>query len=76
MSQVNFGKCFKAAQKNRGISNRQVMNDFGVFRQQVHRWQNTPSITLHKAEEFANYFGYTLIGFLKLGQEDDTKKDN
>ena len=76
MGQVNFGESLKAAQEMRGISNRQLMDDFGVFRQQVHRWQNTPSISIRKAEAFAKYFGLSLFEFLKLGVKDVAKTDS
>ena len=76
MSQINFGKSLKTAQDLRGISNRQLMDDFGVFRQQVHRWQNTPSISIRKAELFAKYFEMDLFEFLSLGVKDDIKADN
>lgn len=67
MNRLDVGKCFRIAQVKKGVSNRQLMDDFEVHRQQVHRWRHARSMSTQKVEEFANYFGMNVFYFLKLG---------
>ena len=66
MHKVNIGKCFRQAQAESGISTLKVAKDFGVFRQQVQRWRDAEDMHIHKIQEFAKYFGYSLEDFLRL----------
>jgi hypothetical protein len=67
MVKTNIGKCIRVAQEMRDISTSKMARDFGVVRQQVHRWRNAEDMRVHKAEEFANYFDMDRNAFLSLG---------
>jgi len=68
MIKIDAGKCIREAQKERGISNQKMAEDYGVVRQQVHRWRNNETMNLRSAHEFAKYFGMGIFEFLKLGK--------
>lgn len=63
----HIGKSIRKAQELKGISNNKMCDDFGVVRQQVHRWQTTEDMSVSKAELFAAYFKMPLNKFLSLG---------
>lgn len=65
----NVGQSIKRAQEIRQITNAAMADDFGVVRQQVHRWQTTTDMRLSKIESFANYFDMTVYDFISLGKE-------
>lgn len=65
----DMGLAVRKAQEARGISNKKMQEDYGVFKQQVYRWQTSQDMRLSKIEEFAEYFGYTVTGFINLGKQ-------
>lgn len=65
---IDTGKCIREAQELKGITNTQMAEDFGVARQQIHRWRTSTSMHLSKAHEFADYFGIDVFDFLVLGE--------
>jgi hypothetical protein len=67
MVKTNVGKCIRVAQEMRDISTSTMCKDFGVSRQQVHRWRSSDDMRVHKVEEFANYFNMGRNEFLSLG---------
>lgn len=69
MSNIDAGLCIRTAQEKRRISSLKMAEDFNVAKQQVHRWRYSEDMKLSKLKEFADYFGYSLFGFLKLGKQ-------
>ena len=66
---IDTGKCIRKAQEVTGISNQKMAEDYGVSRQQVHRWRTNDTMNIKSAHQFAEYFDMTVIDFLKLGVE-------
>lgn len=69
---IDTGKCVREAQKLKGISNQKMAEDYGVARQQIHRWRMAPSMHLNKAHEFAKYFEMDVLDFLILGEVEES----
>lgn len=66
---INVGASIRAAQAIRKINNTKMAEDYGVARQQVHRWRTAEHMYTQKVEEFAKYFGMNLYDFLTLGEQ-------
>lgn len=68
MVKIDAGKCIREAQRKKKISNAQMMESFQCTKQQVYRWQKSPTMNLKTAHEFAKYFEMDIFKFLKLGK--------
>jgi len=68
MVKIDAGKCIREAQELCDISNQKMAEDYGVTRQQIHRWRNTETMNLKSAHQFAKYFEMDVMTFLKLGK--------
>lgn len=64
---IDVGKSIKVAQQMTEISSTKMAEDYGVAKQQVHRWRNYKHLSTQKVAEFAEYFGMDFYDFLKLG---------
>lgn len=66
---IDVGLAIRTAQLKVGLSSMKMAEDFGVVKQQIHRWRYSKDMKLSKAVEFANYFGYSLCDFVELGKQ-------
>lgn len=67
MKTIDVGKCIKVAQMKRSVRSDRIAKDFGVAKQQVYRWRNSPDMAVSKACMFADYFNMSVGEFLQLG---------
>lgn len=63
---TDAGKCIRIAQEIRQISNKQLCDEFGCHRQQLHRWRQSDNLKLHTIQKFASIFKMSLIDFISL----------
>lgn len=68
---IDTGKCVREAQQYRMISNPKMAEDFGVARQQIHRWRTCKTMHMNRMKVMADYFKMNIIDFIKLGLIDD-----
>ena len=66
---VDAGACLRAAQANRKITNLKLAEDFGVSKQQVHRWRFATDMRISRMQTFADYFGVGLHDYIDLGKQ-------
>lgn len=64
---IEAGLCLRVAQTKYGKPTMKMAEDYGVARQQVHRWRTAQDMKLSKMQEFADYFGISLVEYIKLG---------
>jgi transcriptional regulator with XRE-family HTH domain len=64
----NIGESIRAAQKEGGVSNRQMAKDFEVSEMTIQRWRNSEDATLTRIVGFAEYFNHDFESFLELGR--------
>lgn len=62
---VDFGKCLKEAQTQKGVNCTQLAKMLGVHRQQVNIWRNKKNCRLDTLIKVCDALGYTVDEFLK-----------
>tara|TARA_E500000318_G_scaffold77052_1_gene71797 strand:+ start:2888 stop:3103 length:216 start_codon:yes stop_codon:yes gene_type:complete len=65
----DIGASLRAAQKQAGVTNRQMAKDFDVSEMTIQRWRNAEDATLTRILNFADYYDETFESFLELGRE-------
>ena len=66
MSYPNVGKSLRIAQAMKDVKNIEMAARFNVKPQQVIRWRNTEDMSIHRVQEFADYFEMSLSDFIGL----------
>ena len=69
MKKANIGRSLKIALAMHDVKNIDLAESFGVQPQQVIRWKSMEDMSVHKTQDFADYFGMTLSAFIKLGMK-------
>ena len=64
----DVGASLRAAQKQMGVTNRQMAKDFEVSEMTIQRWRNAKDATLTRILDFADYYDETFESFLDLGR--------
>ena len=67
-SRFNVGESLRQAQKDRGVTNKSLSENFGVSLVQIHRWRNTADMRIGHIEAIADYLDMTVYEFLELGE--------
>lgn len=67
-SRFNVGESLRQAQKERGVTNKSLSENFGVSLVQIHRWRNTEDMRIGHIEAIADYLDMTVYEFLELGE--------
>lgn len=67
METVHIGKCLKKAMQDQKIIPSRVARDMGVSPQQMYNWTKQKNMCFDNVLKLANYFGYGLDEFAKLG---------
>ena len=62
----DVGASLRAAQKQTGVTNRQMAKDFEVSEMTIQRWRNAKDATLSRIVDFAERFGMDFETFLEL----------
>jgi hypothetical protein len=70
---ANIGKSIKVALAIREITNLSMAKHFNVLPQQVIRWKNTENHSIHRVQEFSDFFGMHLDDFIALGLRENAK---
>ena len=70
---ANIGKSIKVALAIRDITNLNMAKHFNVLPQQVIRWKNTENHSIHRVQEFAEFFDMHLDDFIAIGLKADAK---
>jgi DNA-binding XRE family transcriptional regulator len=67
-SHFNVGESLKAAQKEAGVSNLDLAEDFNVCKQTVTRWRLKEDQKVSVVFALAEYFNKSFESFLELGR--------
>ena len=70
---ANIGKSIKVALAMRDIKNIELAEHFNVLPQQVIRWKGMKDHSIHRVQEFAEFFDMHLDDFIAIGLEADAK---
>jgi transcriptional regulator with XRE-family HTH domain len=62
----HIGKCIRIAQEMRSVSTKDLCDQMGVARQQMHRWKNSDNLKIHTVQSLADIFDMTVNEFIAL----------
>jgi transcriptional regulator with XRE-family HTH domain len=62
----NVGRCIRIAQEVRKVSTKDLCDQMGVARQQMHRWKHSENLKIHTVQSFADIFDMPVGEFIDL----------
>ena len=69
MELIDAGKCLKAAQKEKGITSRELAKRSGTSPQQLLRWRSSKNIKLHTIQLLTFHLGINIDDFIAFGNK-------